>query len=185
MVGNRGSTAFTDQCRVRDFFLSANFGDGADNIPGVFGQGVVHRAFRVATGSVVIDRQSASDVQVSGFETDMVELSIKAGGFADGSAKGQNIGNLGSDVEVKHLQGFGAALFFEVFDRFEEFASGETKFSVIAAGKGPFADSTGGETDADAYEELDLHRTGGFDSKAELFGLFDHQNHFFTEFSSE
>ena len=62
MVGNRGSTAFTDQCRVGDFFLSANFGDGADNIPGVFGQGVVHGAFRVAAGSVVIDRQSASDV---------------------------------------------------------------------------------------------------------------------------
>jgi hypothetical protein len=62
VVGNRGSTAFTDQCRVGDFFLSANFGDGSDNIPSVFGQGVVHGAFRVAAGSVVIDRQSASDV---------------------------------------------------------------------------------------------------------------------------
>jgi hypothetical protein len=88
MVGNRGSPAFTDQCGMGDLFLTANLSDGADNISGVFGQGVVHRAFRVAAGAVVIDRQSASDVQVSGFETDMVELSIKAGGFADGSAKG-------------------------------------------------------------------------------------------------
>ena len=115
----------------------------------------------------------------------MVKLGIKAGGLPDSSAKGQNIGDLGSDVEMEHLQGFGAALFSKIFDRFEEFASRETKLRVIAAGKGPFADSTGGKTDADADEKLDLHRTGGFDSEAELFGLFDHQNHFFAEFSAK
>ena len=49
----------------------------------------------------------------------MVELGVKAGSFADGSAKGQNIWDLGSHVEVEHLQGFGTALFSEVFDRFE------------------------------------------------------------------
>jgi len=45
VVGNCGSAAFTHQCGMGDLFLTANLGDGADYIPGIFRQGVVHRAF--------------------------------------------------------------------------------------------------------------------------------------------
>ena len=185
VVGDGGAPALTDESGVRNFFLAANLGDGANNITGVFGQGVVHGAFRVATGSIIVDREATPDVEVGRFEAEMVKLGIEAGGFANGSAQGENIGDLGADVEVEHLQGLGTTLFAEVFDGFEKFAGGETEFGIVSTREGPFSDSAGGEANTDTDKKLHLHGAGGFHGQSEFFGFFNHQDDFFAQFPAE
>jgi hypothetical protein len=38
-------------------------------------------------------------------------LGIEAGGFANGTTEGENVGDLGTDVKMKHLQGLGTSFF--------------------------------------------------------------------------
>ena len=45
VVSDGGAATLTDESRVGNFFLATNLGDGANDITGIFGQGVVHRAF--------------------------------------------------------------------------------------------------------------------------------------------
>ena len=184
MVGNRGSSAFTDQIRVGNLFLAADFRNGADDIPRIFRQGVVHRAFGIGTRTVVIDGQSPSHIEVGGFESEVMELSVKTGGFPHGSTEGQNIRDLRSNMEMEHLQSFGTSFLPEVFNGFQEFSGGESEFSAVSTGKGPFADPAGGKPHPNPNQRLDLHRPGGFDRQFQLFRLFNHEDDLFPKFAT-
>ena len=67
VMGDGGPPAFTDQSGVWDFFLATNLGYGSNDIPSVLGKGVVHRTFRIGAGSVIVDGESAADIEVGGF----------------------------------------------------------------------------------------------------------------------
>ena len=121
MVCHGGTTAFTYQSRVGYFFLPANFGHGADYVPCVFCEGVIHGTFRIASGSVIVNGQTAPDIEIGGLKAEMVKLGVEACRLAHGPAEGKDIRNLRAYVEVEHLQGLGASLFAQILNGFKKF----------------------------------------------------------------
>ena len=68
VVSHGGAATFTHQCWVGNLFLAANLSYGADNIPSILCQGVVHGTFGVATRPIIVDSQATPNVEVSGLE---------------------------------------------------------------------------------------------------------------------
>ena len=94
MWGDDEAAALAHDHGMLDLLGVADLHDVVDDVAGVFVQAVVARAVEAGTGAVVVDTESAADVEVAERVPHFTELRVEAGGLAGGAADRLDIGHL-------------------------------------------------------------------------------------------
>ena len=156
-----------------DADLVADALDAEDDVVGVFLERVVDRRFEVGLAAVVVDAESAADVEVLDAGTDAGQLDVDAGGLVDGVLDVADVGDLAAEVEVDQLQAVGHAALLEVVDRFEHLGQGQAELAAEAGRVLPAAGAARGQLDAHADDRTDLPLLGVADDGLQLGELLD------------
>ena len=85
MMRDHSASAFVDDGGMGDAFRIAYVHDVPDNIIGVFLKRIVGRAVEIAARSVVINAESAANIEISEIVTELGKFCVIAGGFAHGA----------------------------------------------------------------------------------------------------
>ena len=101
MMRNDGPTRLGNDVRMRHALVVADVHDVVDDVVGVLLHGVVHRGVEGRARAVVVDGQPAADVEIFQRVAELVKLGVVHGCFANGALDGQDVGNLGADVEME------------------------------------------------------------------------------------
>jgi hypothetical protein len=104
VVGGDGAPGFAHDHRVRYVACVAHALDAIHDIAGVLVERVVHRRFVVGAAAVVIDAQTAADIDVLEPCAHDLELGIYVGEFVDGVLDAANVLQLTAGVTVDELQ---------------------------------------------------------------------------------
>ena len=67
MMGHDRAPAFIDDRRMRDAFGIANVHDVPDDVVRVFLERIIRRAIEIAPRTIVVDAESAADIEVAEF----------------------------------------------------------------------------------------------------------------------
>ena len=183
--GDDGATGLADDVGHGDTGLGADVADIGDHVAGVFLHRVVHGALKVRPGAIVVDAETAADVEVAHGEAHFVELAIEAGRFDDGVLDRDDVRHLGADVEVHEAQAgleFGGA---ELFAGEENFGGVEAELRVVAGGHRPLALAAGEQFGAEADHGLHADRLGNLDDVVDLGELLDDDDDLFAQFATE
>ena len=185
MVRGDGASAFADQHRMRNFFFVADFLHGANDVAGVFVERIVDRAVEGGARSVVVDAESASNIEVAEFVTELLQFGVKPRSLAHGAFDRADVGNLRSDVEMDKLEAVGHALAAEQFARPDQFRGGQAELGVLAAARRPLAGTLGGEAHAHADPRFDIHLLGHGEDLREFLDFFHHHDQALAELATE
>ena len=104
MVRDDRATAFTHDRGMGHTFRIADVGDVPDDIVGVFLERIIRRAIEVAARAIIIDAQTATNIEIAELVTKFCELRVIAGGFAYGALDRRNVRNLRADVEMNEFE---------------------------------------------------------------------------------
>src|SRR5215471_11810270 len=104
MMGNGGAPALAHNRRMRDAFGVTNVHDVPDDIIRVFLKRIIGRTVEVAARSIVIDAESATDVEITKFVSKFRELRIISRAFAHCALDHRNVRHLRADVEMNKLK---------------------------------------------------------------------------------
>ena len=89
---------------MRDFLCVADLHDVPDDVPGVFGDCVIHRALKRRTGAIVVDAQSAAHVDVTHLVSHLAEFCVETGRLPHRTFDRADIGTLRAHVEMHKPQ---------------------------------------------------------------------------------
>jgi len=185
MMSNDSSAAFADDIGVGDVFALADIREVIDDVVGIFLEGIIGGAFEVGAAAIVVDSESAADIEVMEGEPHFVKFGVEAGGFLDGFFDGEDIGDLGADMEMEELECLGEVFRLEEFGCGDEFGGAESELGVFTSTFGPFPGAFAEEADTDANDGGDGEVLGDSDDLSKLFELFDDHNDGFAEFDAE
>ena len=100
-MGRDRPAAFTDEGGNRNIGLLTGFLDGSHNIIGVILHIVVFRGIEIRMGTIVIYRQTTTDIEIAHFRPHFDQLNINLAGFAHRFFNEGDIRNLGTDMEMQ------------------------------------------------------------------------------------
>ena len=176
VMGDNGAPAFADDLRVRHLLLVANLADVKNDVVGVFLQRVIGRAVGGRPAAVVIDAQSAADVEGLDGKAHFVKLGVKAGRFLHGLLDGQNIRHLRADVEMEQLETMLHFFRPQHLGGGQQFGRVQAEFGIFPAAVRPFAGAFAQQARADAHQRLDPHLARHGDDLLELLELLHHHD---------
>ena len=82
--GDEGTSRFRNDVGQRDAAFLADLLDVSDDVAGVAFHAVIHGGFVGRATAIVIDAQTAADVEQAHGEAHALEFAVKTGGFDDG-----------------------------------------------------------------------------------------------------
>src|SRR5947208_16570864 len=103
MMRDSGAPALTHNHPMRDAFGVANVYDVPDDVVRVFLERIISRTVKVAARSIVIDAESAADIEITKFVSKFRQLCIISRAFAHCAFDRRNIRHLRSDMEMDKL----------------------------------------------------------------------------------
>ena len=171
-VASDGASGFGDEIRVRNFGFVADLGDHLDHVRAVFLQGIV-AAVGAGTGTVVVDGQSAAEVDESHFSAFLDELHVDASRLHGALADGLDFRNLRPLVEVEEPHPVELVMGPQVVEQPHELREREPERAAVAGGIGPMAAAFGGEADAHAEQWFDAEGGGAFHDQGQFIGHFE------------
>ena len=183
--GYDGAAGFAHDVGHSDARGGANLADVEDDVAGVFFHRVVHRALEVCAGAVVVDAETAADIEVTHREAHLRELAIEARGFDDGVLDRDDVGDLRADMKMDEAQAGLEFGFAELFAREENFGRVEAELGVVAGGHGPFAFAARLEFGAETDHGLHADFLGDFDDVVDFGELLDDEDDFLAELAGE
>ena len=133
MVRDDGAARFRDDVRMRHLLVVADIHDVVDDVVRVLLERVVHRGVELRTRAVVVDGQSAADVEILERMPHLVELRVVHRRLAHGALDGEDVGDLRADVEVQQLERRLHLGLAQDLDRFENLGGRETELRMLAA----------------------------------------------------
>ena len=145
-----GATAFAHDGRMRNAFGIADVHDVPDDVVGVFLERIIGRAVEIAARSVVIDAESAADIEISELMPELGELGVITGRFAHRALDRRDIRHLRADMEMNELETMREPGRLQHFARGDETGGVETELRVLAAARRPFAGAFAVQTDANS-----------------------------------
>ena len=182
MVGGHGAAALGHDRGRRHVFRFADFVDGVDDIVGVLLDAVVHAAIRRRAAAVVVDAEPAADVEILDRITHLVDFGVDARGFLDRALDPADVGDLGADVEVQHLE---LARHLQIGGRFEaiqQLDGVDAELGGFAAGFLPFPRPAGENPHPDPQSGLGLQRRGNFRDLLEIRDLLHDDDRILADF---
>ena len=159
--------------------------DIVDDVAGVLVQRVVAGAVEARARSVVVDAESAADIEVAEGMAHLAELRVKTGGLSRGTADGLDIGHLGTDMVVEKDKRIGHTLRMERVAHGDEIGGRETELGVLPAAGGPLAGPFGEKADAGADHRLDPDLLGHGEDLMEFLQLLDDEDNFLAKLEAE
>ena len=155
MVCDNGAPAFAHDRRMRHAFGIAHVGDVPNNVIRIFLKGIIRRTVEIAARSVVVDPESAADIEITEIVSEFCEFGVVACGFAHRAFDRGNVGHLRADVKMNELEAMRESSGFQHFARGNETRGVETELRVLSAAGRPFAGAFAVQTDANTDHRLD------------------------------
>ena len=175
------ATAFAHDIRMRHRFRVAHLPDGLHQIIRVLPQRIIGRAFERRTASVVIHRQTATDIQILHRKPFLAHLGIKPRGLLNRLAQGENIRHLRPDVGMQQTQGILPALRPQALQCGHQLRGVQAKLRILSAAVRPLAGAAAQQPQANAQLRLHPFALGHPKDLIQLIEFLDHQNHLFTQ----
>ena len=138
MMRDDGAPAFAHDRRMRHAFGIADIHDVTDNVVRVFLERVVGRAVEVAARAVVIDAESAADIEISELVSELRELGVVTRRFAHRAFDRGNVGHLRADMEMDELEAMRESCASSAFRSPQPGSSCQAELRVFAAARRPF-----------------------------------------------
>src|SRR5438128_12650008 len=104
MMRNDGATAFAYDGRMRDAFGIAHIHDVPNDVVSVFLKRIICRTVEIAARAVIIDAESAPDIEITELMSEFTKLCVIAPCFAHGTFDGGDVRHLRPDVEMNELE---------------------------------------------------------------------------------
>ena len=117
MIGHNGPAALGDYGWIRHRRLVAHILDVIDHVVGVFLQRVIDARFKVGLGAIVIDAESAADIQIAKSRSGPDKFRIKPRRFVHRGFHLPDVGDLAAQVEVQQLEAIRHTPEFQLLQR--------------------------------------------------------------------
>ncbi len=156
--------------------------DLVDDVVGVFFDGVVDAGKVAGFGAVVINSQSAADIEKFDADAQFFHLGIDAGNFDQGGLDLVDLGDLAADVRVQQLDASKHSLLFQHPDGGDDFRHAQAELGVFTAGGRPFAGPFGGEFYPDPQFGRDAGFFGNLDDLFQFKQFLDYQRDVVADF---
>jgi len=144
VVGGYGSAALRDYGRAGHILIIADLLNGIDHIIGILPQAVVGAGGGGSVGAVVVHREAPAHIEILDL-AHLASLGIDPGCLVHGILDSADIGDLGADVKVNHLQALLKAPLPQNSHQLQGFASGQAELGRLAARLHPPARAAGEE----------------------------------------
>ena len=175
VISNGGASGFGDDVRVRDVLGRERFRHGFYHVHAVFIERIVAAGGVVGVGTVVIDSETAAEVEIPHGSAFLNQAGINAAGFEHAGADVADVRDLGTDMVMEQTEAVEHVRGFEFIDDMDEFGGIEPEDAAVAAGFGPLSACAGGKFHADADHGFDLELAAAFDDGGDFTGHFhDH-----------
>lgn len=149
MMSRQGTTAFGNEVGVGDVVIIGRFYKGVDAVVDILLNAVIDATFAItASGSVVVDTQTATTIDELDVEAHRVELNIVLSGFAKSCTDTANLVNLATDVEVNEAQTIAKSKFVEHLKSHQQLRRVQPELRSIASTLAPFTASVASQLDA-------------------------------------
>ena len=172
MMRDDGAAALAHDGRVRHILRVAHIHDVVDDVARIFVERVVRGAVEGRARAVVIDAESAADIEITELVPHLLEFGIEARRLPRRALDRADVRHLRADVEMHQLERVGQARNgVEQIAGRHEFRGRKAKFRVFAAAGRPFSGALGEQAHAKADERFDLHlrRPRGYASSSSTF----------------
>ena len=180
-MSDNGPPAFADDLRMRHLFLITNLPDVKNDVVGVLLQGVIGRTVKGRPASIVIDTQTAADIQRLDDKTHLAKLGVKARRLLHGLFNGKDVRHLRADVEMKQAEAMLHFFRAQNLRRRHQLGRVQPELGVFPATVGPFARPFARQPHADSEHRLHAHLTRDRDDVPQLLQLLDHHHHFLAQ----
>ncbi|RMS00853.1 hypothetical protein ALP75_204313 [Pseudomonas syringae pv. actinidiae] len=171
VVGGQRAAAFRENVRMRQALRVAEFLEHADHDTGVIVHVVVDRAGIARVSTVVIDAQTATDIDVIHRQAEFAQFAVVADRFLEAVLVVRQVGDLRAHVEVQQADALIEACLAEALDHREQLRGRQTELGFLAAGVCPLARGKGGQAHAQADLRGDFKLGSFFDDQLD-FGFF-------------
>src|SRR5262245_6018030 len=139
VISDDSPATFADNIRMWDFLRITDVANVVNDVIRIFLERVVRGTIKCRPAAIIIDTQSATDIDVLNLETHLVKLRIIAGSFLDSLLNRKNIRDLRADMEVNQLEAMGKVFKAKEFNGSQHFDRVETELGVLSAAFRPFA----------------------------------------------
>src|SRR5205814_473099 len=129
---------------------------------------VVDARVRRGSAPVVVDAQTAADVDVRDVEAHAAELHVKARYFLESKLDEPDIRDLRTEVEVNEFENVEPASAAQLVDEGDEVRRVEPEFRLLAPALLPAAEAAAGELDAHAGGRRHSQLVGDFEQHVDL-----------------
>ena len=144
-----------------------------DDVVGVLLERVVHARFEVGLRAVVVDAQTAADVEVLEAGALLDQLGVDARRLVQRALDDPDVRNLAAEVEVQELEAILHAVGLQLFEPLPDFGDREAELRPVAARRLPAAAAARRELDAHADLRPDADLPGVLEDQPELGVLLD------------
>ncbi len=142
MMRHSRAPALAHNRRVRDAFGVANVYDVPDNVVRVFLERIIGRAVKVAARSIVIDAESAADVEITKFVSKLCELCVISRALrAPRVLIVEMSGTCEPTWKWTSLRQCASPASFSISTRSDQIRRVEAELGVLAAARRPFTSS--------------------------------------------
>ena len=143
MIPNHRPARFTDDRWMRNPSIITNTLDTEHHIVGIFLQCVVDGRFKIRLGTIVINAQTATHIDVIHIGTNAVHFGVDSAHLGKSSFNTANVGDLATQMKMHQLQAIDHATLFKIIDRFKHFGKGKAELRTIPCTRAPATSTTG------------------------------------------
>ena len=164
VIGGDGSAAFREDRGMRHFGFIAHGLQVIHDVVGIFLQRVIHARFEVRLGTVVVDAQTAADVEVFQAGAPPRQIGVDASCLDQRRFDVPNVGDLAAQMEMQQLEAIGHSMVAQFIQAAQHLADGQAELGAETAGGLPAAGAT--RRQFDPHADLRPH--------ADLLGIVQH-----------
>ena len=177
VVSRHGPAAFRDDDGVRRVLVVANRLDVGHHVVGVFLERIVDARLEIGPRSIVVDPESASDIEILHAGAASVQFAVDATGLDQRILDEADVRNLAAEVEVQQLQTVGHAARLKMVQQSQDFAGRQPELRAVSSGGLPATGTAGREFGSHANRWPHAHSLGYSQDEVHLGVLFYDRNH--------
>ena len=175
VIGHGRAPRFGDDGRMGDVLRRENFRNGFHHVHAVFVERVVAAEVVVRVGAVVIDRQSAAEIEKAHRRPFLHESAVDPGGLDDPVPDVPDVRNLRADVVVQKFDAVEHLGLAERVDRGNQLRGVEPEYAAVPARFGPLPARPCRELHPQSDVRTDPELAAPFDDRLHLARHFHHQ----------
>ncbi len=176
VLADKRSSRLGDDGWMIHLRLVAAAHDAIDHRVGVFLQAVVGREFAVRLTPVVVDAESAADIDELHPGAEPAELDVDPGQLGEPGVDDLDVADLASHVAVEHHQAVEHPDFLEPLDHLQNTGNAEPELGLLSRRVPPSATAVAFELEADADQGPGARILEDPNQRVELVQVFDHRD---------